>query len=501
METTMPPSQTLSPIPQTTDDIVNPEPDFKIFTGTMKAYDKPDDTRKYLRCTASSTIEDLHGDRMTEDCVMGMAPQAKAKGMTIFLNHKYEWPEDVFGKTVDATIVSRSKDADGRAIYDLDLEIQLNEANKRALESYAAIKEQGIKAGVSIGAMIEDWSFIDEDQGFYGGININAIDLLEASVVGIPANQRSWVVNALKSLGAPKLVIRKALGLATPQESPGTGVVMNGIEAPADGTMTTLTVEPDATFAEWDTAYINNLPDSAFACIDPGGTKDEGGKTTPRSKRHYPHHNAAGELDEAHLNNALSRIGDSSNTQCGAAHLKKHKGSSDSEKDVEPMLTAACPECGKGHDAEGCSNDYHASIYVIEDSTAPATETPVEEESEELEPADPETGLATLEDAGEAIDTLKATGADSALLDIVLGFLEGATEEVASLRKALAAVTEERDALRGEVNEAIEIVETLAATPIGRKAQFAGPVTNFRSRFGGFYDESFLKALEGVDNE
>lgn len=447
----MPPSQTLSPTLETTD-VVNPEPDFKIFTGTMKAYEKPDDTRKYLRCTASSTIEDLHGDRMTEDCVMGMAPQAKAKGMTIFLNHKYEWPEDIFGKTIDATIVSRSKDENGKAIYDLDLEIQLNEANHRAVESYAAIKEQGIKAGVSIGAMIEDWSFIDDDQGFYGGININAIDLLEASVVGIPANQRSWVVNALKSLGAPKLVIRKALGL----------------------------VEPEATFAEWDTAYINNLPDSAFACIDAGGTKDADGKTTPRSKRHYPHHSASGEVDEAHLNNALSRIGDSSNTQCGAAHLKKHKGS-DSDKDIEPEI----------HE--------DTSITVIE-SAAP--EETAAEDSEALEePTGEENGETTLEDAGEAIDSLKATGADTGLLDIVLGFLEGATEEVASLRKALAEVTEERDRLLVEVQEAIEIVEVIAATPLGRKAQFTGPVTNFRTKFGGFYDEGFLKALEGVDNK
>lgn len=47
----------------------------------------------------------------------------------------------------------------------------------------------------------------------------------------------------------------------------------------------------------------DNLPDSAFAYIEPGGTKDASGKTTPRSKRHYPIH------DEAHIRAALSRIG------------------------------------------------------------------------------------------------------------------------------------------------------------------------------------------------
>jgi HK97 family phage prohead protease len=46
---------------------------------------------------------------------------------------------------------------------------------------------------------------------------------------------------------------------------------------------------------------INDLPDSAFAYIESGGTKDAEGKTTPRSKRHFPIH------DAAHVRNALSR--------------------------------------------------------------------------------------------------------------------------------------------------------------------------------------------------
>jgi HK97 family phage prohead protease len=48
-------------------------------------------------------------------------------------------------------------------------------------------------------------------------------------------------------------------------------------------------------------AAINDLPDSAFAYVEPGGTKDAQGKTTPRSKRHFPVH------DEAHARNALAR--------------------------------------------------------------------------------------------------------------------------------------------------------------------------------------------------
>jgi len=53
--------------------------------------------------------------------------------------------------------------------------------------------------------------------------------------------------------------------------------------------------------AELSTSDVNDLPDSAFAYIEPGGTKDDEGKTTPRGKRHFPVH------DEAHTRNALSR--------------------------------------------------------------------------------------------------------------------------------------------------------------------------------------------------
>lgn len=56
---------------------------------------------------------------------------------------------------------------------------------------------------------------------------------------------------------------------------------------------------------EKSSAEINNLPDSAFAYIEPGGEKDESGKTIPRSKRHFPVH------DANHARNALARLNQS----------------------------------------------------------------------------------------------------------------------------------------------------------------------------------------------
>jgi HK97 family phage prohead protease len=60
--------------------------------------------------------------------------------------------------------------------------------------------------------------------------------------------------------------------------------------------------------AEWTTSYVNDLPDSAFLYIAPGGEKDEDGKTKPRSLRYFPYKDASGKVDLPHLRNALARI-------------------------------------------------------------------------------------------------------------------------------------------------------------------------------------------------
>ncbi len=66
---------------------------------------------------------------------------------------------------------------------------------------------------------------------------------------------------------------------------------------------------PDSlwTDEEWraamSTADINDLPDEDFAFIEPGGKKDDEGKTIPRRLRHYP------VQDAAHARNPLARAG------------------------------------------------------------------------------------------------------------------------------------------------------------------------------------------------
>ena len=69
--------------------------------------------------------------------------------------------------------------------------------------------------------------------------------------------------------------------------------------------------------AELSASERDNLPDSAFAYIEPGGTKDASGRTTPRSLRHFPVH------DKAHADNAAVRI--AQGAQFGKEALPKVK--------------------------------------------------------------------------------------------------------------------------------------------------------------------------------
>ncbi len=60
--------------------------------------------------------------------------------------------------------------------------------------------------------------------------------------------------------------------------------------------------------ADWSGSFISDLPDDSFAYVEPGGHKDEQGKTVPRTLRHLPYKSADGQIDKPHLRNALARL-------------------------------------------------------------------------------------------------------------------------------------------------------------------------------------------------
>lgn len=170
------------PVPKTT---------FKIFAPLLKTSIGPDGNKR-LHGVASSTVTDRHGDEMSVSALSDMERTA-AENMTIFLNHSYNVPEDVAGSVERASL---SRSAQDPEIHDLSLDIVVNKANERAVKAWEAI-DGGTKLGLSIGAMIPDGGATRKDSGAY---TINHVELLETSLVGVPANPRSWVEYAVKAL-------------------------------------------------------------------------------------------------------------------------------------------------------------------------------------------------------------------------------------------------------------------------------------------------------------
>ncbi len=172
--------------------------DFKLYTDALKAY-TAENGDLHVRGTTSSTIRDLHGDEMTLSALKSMEETAK-KNMTVFLNHNYNVPDDLFGSVTDARIIKRLDKETGQEVYDLDVDVRVvgEDENPLAMKTYRAIK-RGVKLGLSIGAKVDKVSKKKSTDGEDTYV-IESVKLLETSVVGIPANQRSYLQNALKSL-------------------------------------------------------------------------------------------------------------------------------------------------------------------------------------------------------------------------------------------------------------------------------------------------------------
>lgn len=172
-------------------------PMFKVFTDAMVPYTKSIDgvERKFIRTTASSTVTDRKGHAFNERALKKMGQEAT--GMTIFLNHEYKVPEDLFGSIAASDAKHAGFDSDKNAIWDLDFDVMVNESNPRAVQAWDAY-QSGVRMGVSVGVIVKDW----EAKKNSDIMEIKDVEFLEASIVGIPANPRTWVQGAVKSISA-----------------------------------------------------------------------------------------------------------------------------------------------------------------------------------------------------------------------------------------------------------------------------------------------------------
>lgn len=186
-----------------------------LFIRTGETIPNTDDGAPIIKGTTSSTDTDLYGSRMMPQAIESM--RRGALGLTTFLNHDYAIPESILGGITSAE-TTRRKGPDGKMYNDLDLTTTVvgEDVNPRALACWRGIRG-GVKLGFSIGAMVLQWEWqlpdgtpletdTSDEWEMYCPPTDDAVlayldvMLLESSLVGVPANRRSWVSNATRAM-------------------------------------------------------------------------------------------------------------------------------------------------------------------------------------------------------------------------------------------------------------------------------------------------------------
>lgn len=228
-------------------------------------------------------------------------------------NHNDDW---LLGTTKAGTCILS---VDGTGLH-YDVEVP----NTRAGNDVAELTRRGDVTSSSFAFRVPDGGDLWERSSQVGGLPLRTLlelELVDVAPVNTPAYPDATAFVRSFAYGAAESLARQFD--ADPEEmrsmmEQGKLVsLFKRTDRPTANPSTKEETVTDESRAKISTASKNDLPDSAFAYIEPGGEKDEQGKTTPRSKRHFPIH------DAAHVRNALSRIGQGA--QFGKQALPKVK--------------------------------------------------------------------------------------------------------------------------------------------------------------------------------
>jgi len=428
--------------------------DFKLFTGTLKAYETESGDR-YVSGTTSSTIRDLHGDAMAMSALKSMEDTAK-QNMTVFLNHNYNVPEDLFGSATDARIVKRMDEETGQEVYDLDIDVKVcpEDENPQAMQAYRAIK-RGVKLGLSIGARVEN---ADKKRDEKSGIDtyvINKVRLLEASVVGIPANQRSYLHNAVKSLRSK------------PEE--------NEVEHAIIRDLTDKVEETEGQQA----AGKNETEDSTSAELEKNMTEEIAPQVAEETPEVAPEAEPAVAVEPA-----VEPVAEEAHAE---AHAAVDEYREVSEADVAEVLAevlasatsnrlaleTGAPLQGEAEApvAEPVAAEPVAEEVAVEAAPAEAApidaviEEPVAELASEDQGVEPIVDLSEAEKSSDVDDIGKIVEVAKSALDAA----KTAQQEVETLRKEITELAAAKAKVEKDLESAMNVIDRLSAEPVGRK--------------------------------
>jgi hypothetical protein len=172
---------------------------FKFFSDAAVKAVRGEDGSKRVMLTASSNADDLVGDVMSQKGLTKM--KTAAPGTTMFLNHKSQVPEDVFGAVEATDLIKRKAQLVGGGEGDvlcLDYVVIVEETNDRAVKTFDMIEAGRVRLGASVTVAVLEKSANPNNRR---GIVIDDLIYIECSIVGIPCNQQSFVQYARKALG------------------------------------------------------------------------------------------------------------------------------------------------------------------------------------------------------------------------------------------------------------------------------------------------------------
>ncbi len=235
----------------------------------------------------------------------------KAPGdIAVFIGHKTD--------TLPVGIPIALK-ADGKGLYSETL-IKPGPIGDDLLETAAFLQRHGRSLGMSIGYRTRGSKMervngklvrrlMDVDVAEYSFAASQSIANPEALVVGVKQAGEYRIEQRDDGWHVLEPADGDDLGTYDSEEAARTAVAALEQEASeADDAKPMGGKTADAVKAVWSTAAVNDLPDSSFLYISPGGQKDDEGKTVPRTLRHFPYKDGEGKIDLPHLRNAIARI-------------------------------------------------------------------------------------------------------------------------------------------------------------------------------------------------
>lgn len=157
----------------------------------------------YLEGFASSSSVDWHGTEMSVRALSNMEQQFKS-GVPYVPSHRDDEWDQVFGRTVDAQIVSGEVQLDGdikapNSGLLLNVRVALDSEDDRTKKLVRSLN-MGNTVGMSIGGWFTDMEVITNDEDEVERMIIHAVDLDHLATTRRPSNPDTWITEMHRSV-------------------------------------------------------------------------------------------------------------------------------------------------------------------------------------------------------------------------------------------------------------------------------------------------------------